>query len=57
MCAMRILRCLTENGLTVHVTEGERGSYHLLSGNPYDGFKATQAHVPVAQCWRRSRRR
>jgi 2-keto-4-pentenoate hydratase/2-oxohepta-3-ene-1,7-dioic acid hydratase in catechol pathway len=48
MCAMRILRCLTENGLTVHVTEGERGSHHLLSGNPYDGFKATQAHVPVA---------
>ena len=46
---MRILRCLTENGLTVHVTEGERGSYHLLSGNPYDGFKPTQAHVPVAR--------
>jgi 2-keto-4-pentenoate hydratase/2-oxohepta-3-ene-1,7-dioic acid hydratase in catechol pathway len=49
MCAMRILRCLTENGLTVHVTEGERGSYHLLSGNPYDGFKPTQSHVPVAR--------
>ena len=44
---MRILRCLTENGLTVHVTEGEMGSYHLLSGNPYDGFKPTQSHVPV----------
>ena len=45
---MRILRCLTENGLTVHVTDGEGGSHHLLSGNLYDGFKATQAHVPVA---------
>ena len=46
---MRILRCLTENGLTVHVTEGEMGSYHLLSGNPYDGFTATQSHVHVAR--------
>lgn len=46
---MRILRCLTENDLTVYVTEGEMGSYHLLSGNPFHGFKATQAHVPVKQ--------
>jgi 2-keto-4-pentenoate hydratase/2-oxohepta-3-ene-1,7-dioic acid hydratase in catechol pathway len=43
------MRCLTENDLMVHVTEGERGSYHLLSGNPYDGFKATLAHVPVSR--------
>ena len=49
MGAMRILRCLTEHGLTVHVTEGERGSHHLLSGNPHDGFVATQSHVPVAR--------
>lgn len=46
---MRILRCLTEHDLTVYATEGEMGSYHLLSGNPYDGFKATQSHVPVKQ--------
>lgn len=44
---MRILRCLTENGSTVHVTEGEKGSYHLLSGNPYDGFTPTQSQVQV----------
>jgi 2-keto-4-pentenoate hydratase/2-oxohepta-3-ene-1,7-dioic acid hydratase in catechol pathway len=49
MCAMRILRCLTDNDLTVYVTEGEGGNYHLLSGNPSDGFKATQSHVHVKQ--------
>lgn len=46
---MRILRCLTENGLTVHVTEGERGSYHMLHGNPDEGFKTTQSHAAVKQ--------
>jgi 2-keto-4-pentenoate hydratase/2-oxohepta-3-ene-1,7-dioic acid hydratase in catechol pathway len=46
---MRILRCLTENDLTVFVTEGEMGSYHLLSGDPYEGFTPTQTHVPVKQ--------
>jgi 2-keto-4-pentenoate hydratase/2-oxohepta-3-ene-1,7-dioic acid hydratase in catechol pathway len=46
---MRILRCLTEHDLTVHVTEGEGGSYHLLTGNHCDGFHATQSHVAVKQ--------
>ena len=46
---MRIMRCLTEHGLTVYVTQGEMGSYHVLTGNPSDGFKATQSHVPVKQ--------
>ncbi len=46
---MRIRRCLTENDLIVYVTDGEQGSHHLLSGNPYDGFKATQSHVQVKQ--------
>ena len=46
---MRILRCLTDNDLTVYVTEGEMGSHHLLSGNPWDGFTATQSHVRVKQ--------
>ena len=46
---MRIMRCITENDLMVHVTDGELGSYHLLSGNPFDGFKETQAHVPVRE--------
>ncbi|MCC6164340.1 MAG: fumarylacetoacetate hydrolase family protein [Acidobacteria bacterium] len=46
---MRIMRCLTEHGLTVFATHGEMGSYHALTGNPSDGFKATQSHVPVKQ--------
>lgn len=46
---MRILRGLTDNDLTVYVTEGEHGSYHLLSGSPADGFSPTQAHVHLKQ--------
>ena len=49
MSAMRILRCLTENDLTVFATQGEAGSYHLLSGNLADGFVPTNTPVPVKQ--------
>jgi 2-keto-4-pentenoate hydratase/2-oxohepta-3-ene-1,7-dioic acid hydratase in catechol pathway len=49
MCAMRILRCLTDNDLTVYVTEGAGGDYQRLEGNPFDGFTATRSAVGVKQ--------
>jgi 2-keto-4-pentenoate hydratase/2-oxohepta-3-ene-1,7-dioic acid hydratase in catechol pathway len=49
MCAMRIVRCLTDSGLTVYATEGESGSYTLLDGDLYDRPIVTGTDVRVAQ--------
>ena len=46
---MRIVRCLTQDGQTVFATERESGTYHLLTGDLYQGLTPTETPVTVQQ--------
>ena len=46
---MRIVRCLTDSGLTVYATEGTSGRHRLLEGDIYDGLTDSGTDITVAQ--------